>query len=99
MNRQALSLMAVILSTPAAGQSTGVADHHQHLFSPAMAAVLDTTKALQPITARDVIALLDSAGISQGTPANRSPTPMVDREFERLRGTWLRISEDDFSRL
>jgi uncharacterized protein len=37
-----------------------VADHHQHLFSPAMAALLDTTNTLQPITAREVVALLDS---------------------------------------
>jgi predicted TIM-barrel fold metal-dependent hydrolase len=43
-----------------------LADHHQHLFSPAAAAMQSTpTRTIQPITARDLIALLDSAGIQK----------------------------------
>ena len=38
------------------------ADHHQHLFSPAMAEFQKIT----PITAQDVIKLLDAAGIKRG---------------------------------
>jgi len=38
------------------------ADHHQHLFSPAMAEF----QKIQPITAQDVITLLDAAGIQRG---------------------------------
>jgi predicted TIM-barrel fold metal-dependent hydrolase len=64
MNRHTLPFLVVTLSTaPAAGQAAPVADHHQHLLSPATVALLDTTNSLQPITARDVVALLDSAGI------------------------------------
>ena len=44
----------------ATGQVAPVADHHQHLFSPAVALVLHGP---QTIAARDVIALRDSAGI------------------------------------
>lgn len=47
-----------------AGQVAPVADHHQHLFSPTIAAALASTSGeLQAITAHDVIALLDTAGI------------------------------------
>ena len=43
-----------------------LADHHQHLFSPAAATMLSTpTRPFSSITARDVIALLDSAGIQK----------------------------------
>jgi predicted TIM-barrel fold metal-dependent hydrolase len=40
---------------------TPVADHHQHLFSPAVAGLLGG--GLRAIAARDVVALLDAAGI------------------------------------
>jgi predicted TIM-barrel fold metal-dependent hydrolase len=39
------------------------ADHHQHLFSPAY---VELNPSLKPITARDVIALLDTPGIKRG---------------------------------
>ena len=64
MNRHALPLVVVMLTgCSTAGPVAPAADHHQHVFSPAMVALLDTTKTQQPITARDVVALLDSAGI------------------------------------
>ncbi len=40
---------------------TPKADHHQHLFSPAMAEF----QKIKPITAQDVIKLLDAAGIKR----------------------------------
>ena len=41
-------------------------DYHQHLFSPAAAAMQSTPSApFQPIPARDLITLLDSAGIQK----------------------------------
>ena len=50
MRCHVLTFVAVILSAgPALGQIAPVADHHQHLF--------------QAITARDLVALLDSAHI------------------------------------
>jgi uncharacterized protein len=39
-----------------------VADHHQHLFGPAIRELLP---GLNPVTARDVIGLLDAAGIKR----------------------------------
>jgi predicted TIM-barrel fold metal-dependent hydrolase len=41
------------------GQATPEADHHQHLFSLAMAEF----QKIKPVTAQDVIGLLDAAGI------------------------------------
>jgi uncharacterized protein len=45
------------------GQVAPLADHHQHLFSPAINELLPSIK---PITAQDVIGLLDAAGIRRG---------------------------------
>jgi uncharacterized protein len=45
------------------GQVAPSADHHQHLFSPAINELLSSVK---PITAQDVIGLLDAAGIRRG---------------------------------
>jgi predicted TIM-barrel fold metal-dependent hydrolase len=42
---------------------TASADHHQHLFSPTITELLPSVK---PITAQDVIGLLDAAGIQRG---------------------------------
>ena len=42
------------------------ADHHQHLFSPELAALMSTTPpvaAVKPRTATDLVAQLDAAGI------------------------------------
>jgi uncharacterized protein len=46
----------------AQAQIKPAADHHQHLFSPEMAVF----QKIQPITAQDVITLLDAAGIQRG---------------------------------
>jgi predicted TIM-barrel fold metal-dependent hydrolase len=91
MNRQTLPLlMAIMFTGPAAGQAAPVADHHQHLFSPAMVALLDTTRSQQPITARDVVALLDSAGIRRAVVLSvayiyGSPARAVDDEYAKVR--------------
>jgi uncharacterized protein len=42
-------------------QVTPQADHHQHLFSPAMAEF----QKIKPVTAQDVIGMLDAAGIKR----------------------------------
>lgn len=42
------------------------ADHHQHLFSPAMAALLDDAAApFAPLDADQLVALLDAAGVTR----------------------------------
>lgn len=92
MTRQALPLMALVLSAAsAAAQLAPVADHHQHLFSPALAQLLASDAiGRQGISARDLVALLDSAGIRRalllsvaymyGSPARR-----FDHEYARVR--------------
>lgn len=62
-----VSLAFLFLSTAAQQPATASkipapkVDHHQHLFSPAMAEF----QKIQPIFAKDVIALLDAAGIGK----------------------------------
>ena len=92
MKRHPLPLVVVMLSANlAAGQSAPVADHHQHLISPAIAALLATgSGGPQALTARDVVALLDSAGIRRALVLSvayiyGSPARAVDDEYARVR--------------
>lgn len=93
MNRPVLPLVAVMLSAgQAAGQVAPVADHHQHLLSPAIVALLATGSGGGPqaITARDVVALLDSAGIRRALVLSvaylyGSPARTVDSEYAKVR--------------
>jgi uncharacterized protein len=91
MKRHTVPLLMAMLSTaPATGQGAPVADHHQHLFSPAMVALLDTTHSQQAITAGDVVALLDSAGIRQAVVLSvayiyGSPSRTIDDEYAKVR--------------
>ncbi len=92
MTRQALPLMALVLSAASAtAQLAPVADHHQHLFSPALAQLLASDAiGRQGISAPDLVALLDSAGIRRalllsvaymyGSTARR-----FDDEYARVR--------------
>ncbi len=59
-------LTFIIVATVARGQTPPVADHHQHIFSPAMVKLLAPAGAEPPsLAAADVIALLDKAGIQR----------------------------------
>ena len=75
----------------AANDVAPVVDHHQHLFSPAVAALLATGSGGPPaITARDVLALLDVAGIRRALVLSvaylyGSPTRTVEDEYARVR--------------
>jgi predicted TIM-barrel fold metal-dependent hydrolase len=68
-----------------------LADHHQHLFSPEIAAALAAiSDGLPSITARDVVALLDAAGIRRalvlsGAYLYGSPASTVADEYARVR--------------
>lgn len=74
-----------------------LADHHQHLFSPAIAALLATGSGEpQPIAASDVVALLDAAGIRSTLLLSvaymyGSPARSIDGEYARVR------AENDWS--
>ncbi len=72
------------------GQAAPEVDHHQHLFSPAAAALVTGDPNSPGISASDLIALLDSAGIRRALvlsvaytwgSANRS----VENEYEKVR--------------
>jgi len=71
-------------------QVTPLADHHQHLFSPTVATVLAPGSGELPtITARDVIALLDTAGIRSALLLSvaymyGSPARAVEDEYTKV---------------
>jgi predicted TIM-barrel fold metal-dependent hydrolase len=58
-------LVGMVPMRASPGQAVPLADYHQHLFSPATAALISPPNGppVAPILARDLIALLDSAGI------------------------------------
>ena len=67
-------------------QQAPVADHHQHIFSPKMAALA----GVPVVTARDVIGHLDAAGIRRGVLLSFAysyarPGRGLPDEYERLR--------------
>ena len=84
-------LLAALGMACATGSVTPIADHHQHLFSPDLAAVLaQSNPGFQPITARDVIANLDAAGIQKGLILGTaylygSPSRNFPDEYARVR--------------
>lgn len=68
------------------------ADHHQHLFSPAASAMLvsEGNLAFRPLTADDLVALLDSAGIRRAAVLSvaymyGSPSRRVADEYAKVR--------------
>jgi predicted TIM-barrel fold metal-dependent hydrolase len=58
-----LALAATVVCGSARAQSAPVADHHQHVFSDAIITLLGPDSGLKPLPAKDVISLLDAAGI------------------------------------
>ena len=89
--RLATTLVPALLVPAWLGAQAPVIDYHQHLFSPAAAALVLGKPDAPGITARDVIALLDSAGIQRALvlstaytwgKASRAP---VDSEYEHVK--------------
>ena len=80
-----------LVAGSAAAQLAPAVDHHQHLFSPAMAALLTTDSVkFEPLTARDLIPLLDSAGIRRAVLLSTaylygSPRHKVEDEYTKVR--------------
>ena len=87
-----LSILPVTQSAPATGiQQAPAIDYHQHLFSPAAGALVTGKPDSPGISARDLIALLDSAGIRRALvlsmaytwgKASRAP---VENEYEHVK--------------
>lgn len=69
------------------------ADHHQHLFSPAIIALIDPKPgpgALREIPVTELIALLDSAGIRKAAVMSTAymfgrPSRVVEDEYDKVR--------------
>ena len=72
------------------GRFTPVADHHQHLFSPDIVALLGDSSGVTPLDADDLIPLLDSAGIRRAVVLSvaymyGSPRRTVKNEYAKVR--------------
>jgi uncharacterized protein len=84
-------VVTMLRPVPAISQTAPVADHHQHVFSSTIAAILASpSNPPQVITARDVAALLDSAGIKRAALLSvaymyGSPSRTVDDEYAKVR--------------
>ena len=87
--RAALAVLSILpVALPA---QSPVIDYHQHLFSPAAAALVTGNSASPGISAHDVVALLDSAGMQRALvlsvaytwgKASRAP---VENEYEHVK--------------
>lgn len=60
-------VLTAFLLTGAARAQTPVGDYHQHVFSAQDIALVGPGSGLQPLDAKDVVALLDAAGIHRAT--------------------------------
>lgn len=84
-------LALVLFAQIAPAQVAPTADHHQHVFSPTMVKLLTTgSGGPQSITAADVVALLDTAGIQRGLLLSvayiyGSPARTVEDEYAKVR--------------
>lgn len=93
MNPRILAFLAAISAAfPALAQQAPVADHHQHVFGPGVAGFFTQTgtREFKPVTAKDVIALLDTAGIRKAVILSSgysfgSPRAKVDDEYDRVK--------------
>src|SRR5258705_5347071 len=69
------------------------ADYHQHLFSPALAALMSPAppaKPFQAITASDLVTLLDAAGIKRALVLSAAyiwsqPRRKVENDYEKVK--------------
>ena len=86
-----LAFVLALLPLASLRAQVPVIDYHQHLFSPAAAALISGKANSPDISARDVVALLDSAGIKRALilsvaytwgKASRAP---VEDEYEHVR--------------
>jgi predicted TIM-barrel fold metal-dependent hydrolase len=80
------AVVTIFLVSAPQGQSAPRADHHQHLFSPAIAELISA----KPITAGDLIPLLDAAGIRRAAVLSvaymfGSPSRTVEQEYQKVK--------------
>jgi predicted TIM-barrel fold metal-dependent hydrolase len=92
-SRVPCSTLATLAACSAFAQPVPLADHHQHLFSPAVAVLISPPSPappVEPITASDVVALLDASGIRRALVLSvaymfGSPNRTVENEYEKVK--------------
>jgi predicted TIM-barrel fold metal-dependent hydrolase len=92
MNR-AISIILAVAVVPLHSIDSQIvprADHHQHLFSPAAIALVTGDSTARGISARDLIAILDSAGIHKALVLSvaytwGSANRKVENEYEKVK--------------
>ena len=92
MDLRVLAAIGVLgLAAPAVAEVVPIADHHQHLFGPGVVELLSTPeRAFSPLTAKDLIAHLDKAGIRRAVVLSASymfgrPDRPVENEYDKVR--------------
>lgn len=81
-----LALIGVWLAISPASRAAPLADHHQHLFSPGVAALTE----FKPIAADDLVAHLDAAGIARAVVLSCAymfgrPNRVIEHEYEKVK--------------
>ncbi|MFC4932834.1 amidohydrolase family protein [Massilia sp. GCM10023247] len=86
-----LAALAALLACGAArAQPAPNGDYHQHVFSEAIVALVGPGAGLKPLPAKDLVPLLDAAGIGQAVLLSTaymygSPNRRVDDEYAQVR--------------
>ena len=86
-------LFVLLCAASLHAQEAPLADHHQHLFSPALVAVISPPSPAPPtpsVTARDLVGLLDAAGIKRAVVLSTAyifeqPSRKVEQAAEKVR--------------
>ena len=83
-------LLGLLIYNQVPAGTVPAGDYHQHIFSKETIALIGPEAGLKPLRARDVVALLDAAGIRKGVLLSTaymygSPARQVDDEYRRVR--------------
>ena len=88
-----IPLFVLLLTASLQGQEAPLTDHHQHLFSPALVAVISPPPPAPPtpsVTAKDLVGLLDAAGIKRAVVLSTAyifeqPSRNIEGAAEKIR--------------
>ena len=88
-----IPLFVLLWTASLHAQEAPLTDHHQHLFSPALTAVISPAPPAPPtpsVTAKDLVGLLDAAGIKRAVVLSTAyifeqPSRKVEQAAEKVR--------------